>query len=109
MVRPPPPVVLFNDTFIEYHYPQIGVAAMEVLERAGFDVKVVTPQCCGRPMLSKGFLAETADNARANVDLLLAYAKQGVPIISCEASCIITLRDEYPDLLRDDRWHTVAR
>jgi Fe-S oxidoreductase len=46
--------------------------------------------------------------ARANVEALLPYAKRGVPIIGTEPSCLLTFRDEYPDLLRDEDAKTVG-
>ena len=95
-------VVLFNDTFMNYNYPQIGKAAVEVLERAGFSVSLANARCCGRPMISKGLLDKSRDLARHNVDLLYPYARRGIPIVGCEPSCLLTLRDEYPDLLRGE-------
>ncbi|MBW3633482.1 MAG: FAD-binding protein, partial [Chloroflexi bacterium] len=95
--------VYFHDTFAEYNYPRIGMAAVKLLEAAGFEVVVEERRaCCGRPMLSKGFVEEARKLARRNVDLLAAYAHQGIPIIGTEPSCILTLRDEYRDLLPDD-------
>ena len=47
-------VVLFNDTFMNYNYPGVGIAAVEILEAAGFNVITANPVCCGRPMISKG-------------------------------------------------------
>ena len=49
-------------------------------------------------MISKGMMDEAKANARHNVALLHAYAGNGVPIIGCEPSCLLTLRDEYPQL-----------
>ena len=102
------PVVLFNDTFMDYNYPQVGKAAVELLEAAGFRVTLANARCCGRPMISKGLLDEAANNARYNVDLLHAYAGQGIPIVGCEPSCLLTFRDEYPELLKDEKSRTVA-
>ncbi len=102
------PVVLFNDTFMDYNYPQVGKAAVELLEAAGFRVTLANARCCGRPMISKGLLDEAADHARYNVDLLHAYASQGIPIVGCEPSCLLTFRDEYPELLKDEKSRTVA-
>ena len=101
-------VVLFNDTFMDYNYPQVGEAAVELLEAAGFRVTLANARCCGRPMISKGLLDEAADHARYNVDLLHAYASQGIPIVGCEPSCLLTFRDEYPELLKDEKSRTVA-
>ncbi len=101
-------VVLFNDTFMDHNYPQVGIAAVEVLERAGFQVTLANAGCCGRPMISKGLLDKSKDQARRNVDLLYPYAERGIPIVGCEPSCLLTMRDEYPDLLQDDKSRLVA-
>ena len=95
--------VYFHDTFAEYNYPRIGMAAVTLLEAAGFEVIVEERRaCCGRPMLSKGLIEDARKLARRNVEVLANYAKQDVPIIGTEPSCILTLRDEYRDLLPDD-------
>ena len=103
--------VLFNDTFMNYNYPQVGIAAVELLERAGYEVVLANPStspsqgtvCCARPMISKGLLDKAKAHAQHNVDVLYPYAERGIPIVGCEPSCLLTLRDEYPDLLKDDR------
>ena len=102
-------VALFNDTFMNYNYPEIGIACVEVLEAAGFEVELVNAGCCGRPMLSKGLVKEAAQQARDNIDRLYALAEQGIPIVGCEPSCLLTLRDEYPELLQDERAQAVAQ
>ena len=101
-------VVLFNDTFMNYNYPQVGKAAVELLEAAGLRVVLANGGCCGRPMISKGMLDEASAHARANVDLLYPYAEQGIPIIGCEPSCLLTFRDEYPELVKDEKAQKVA-
>ena len=102
-------VVLFNDTFMNYNYPQVGVAAVELLEHAGYGVVLANAACCGRPMISKGLLDKSKAHAQHNVDLLYPYAAKGIPIVGCEPSCLLTLRDEYPDLLREGEDHEKAR
>ena len=97
------PVVLFNDTYLTYNYPELGRAAVKVLEAAGFEVALADKKCCGRPMISKGLLHKAKENAAYNVDRLVPYAEQGIPIVGLEPSCILTFRDEYPDLLDDPR------
>ena len=101
-------VVLFNDTFMNYNYPQVGKAAVELLEAAGFNVELANAGCCGRPMISKGMLSAAAEHARYNVDLLYHYAEAGVAIVGCEPSCILSFRDEYPEMLQDDKSRKVA-
>ena len=102
-------VVLFNDTFMNYNYPQVGIAAVELLERAGFRVVLADAWCCGRPMISKGLLDKSKAHAWQNVDLLYPYAEKGIPIVGCEPSCLLTLRDEYPDLLSEAEDHDKAK
>ena len=101
-------VVLFNDTFMNYNYPAVGIAAVELLERAGFEVVLANAKCCARPMISKGLLEKAREHALYNVELLYHYVEQGFPIVGCEPSCLLTLRDEYPGLLRDDKAKKVA-
>ena len=96
-------VVYFHDTFTTYNYPRIGLAAVKLLEAAGFEVIVEERRaCCGRPMLSKGLVSDARRVARKNVLLLAPYARAGYPIVGTEPSCILTLRDEYRDLLPGD-------
>lgn len=96
-------VVYFHDTFATYNYPEIGMAAVKLIEAAGFEAILEERRaCCGRPMLSKGLIEPARKNAKKNVGLLAEYAKRGIPIVGTEPSCILTLRDEYVDLLPDD-------
>ena len=101
-------VVLFNDTFMEYNYPAVGKAAVEVLEAAGFRVTLANAGCCGRPKISQGRMAAAQERARQVVELLYPYAARGVGIVGCEPSCVLTFRDEYPQFLKDDKSRLVA-
>jgi len=102
-------VVLFHDTFVTYNTPEIGRAAVELLEAAGYGVELVDKTCCGRPLISKGMLGEARSHAEWNVARLAPRAARGVPIVGLEPSCLLTLRDEYVDLLRSDDARQVAR
>jgi len=101
-------VVLLNDTYMNYNYPEIGKAAVALLEAAGLKVVLSDTKCCGRPMISKGMLDDATANAVSNIDQLYAYAEQGIPVIGCEPSCLLTFKDEYPQLVRDERAKKVA-
>jgi FAD/FMN-containing dehydrogenase/Fe-S oxidoreductase len=101
-------VVLFNDTFTTYNVPEIARAAVGVLEAAGYRVVLVDRKCCGRPLISKGMLAEAREHAAWNVERLAPYARRGVPIVGLEPSCLLTLRDETVDLVRTDDARAVA-
>ena len=101
--------VLFHDTFTDYYHPEAGRAAVRLLEALGYRVVLAErTTCCGRPAISKGLLPTATRWARRNVDALLPYAERGVPIVGTEPSCLLTFRDEYPDLLRDEASRTVA-
>ncbi len=96
-------VVLFLDTYTQFQYPEVGIAAVAVLEAAGYRVELVSEHvCCGRPMISKGLLEEAKVLAETNIQALAPYVEAGVPIIGLEPSCLITLRDEYPDFFPHD-------
>jgi FAD/FMN-containing dehydrogenase/Fe-S oxidoreductase len=101
-------VVLFHDTFNTYNTPGVAIAATRFLERAGYRVTLSEKRCCGRPMISKGMLAEARDNAAWNVERLFPLAEKGFAIVGLEPSCLLTLRDEYPELLRSEKAKIVA-
>ncbi len=96
------PVLLFVDTYMDFNFPGIGIAATDLLERAGFAVSLARNSCCGRPMISKGYLEMAARQARANLEILLPAARKGLPVVGCEPSCLLTFHREYPDLLAGD-------
>ena len=90
-------VVLMDDCFTTYNNPQVGRAAVRVLEAGGYRVELAGLGCCGRPAISKGLLPLGRSLARENVARLVDRARSGVPILGCEPSCLLTLVDEYRD------------
>jgi Fe-S oxidoreductase len=96
--------LLFPDTFANYYEPEVGLAAVELLRRAGCDVTLgpADLRCCSRPQISNGLLDEALANARHNVRRLYDWAAQGRPIAACEPSCLLTIKDDYPPLLRGE-------
>jgi Fe-S oxidoreductase len=110
--RPTPPTrgraVYFCDTWTNHYTPEVGIAAVRLLEAAGYEVVVPETECCGRPFLSKGLLAEVQGMAERNVGRLIAYADRDIPIIGSEPSCVSTLVDEYPQLVRSSEARRVA-
>jgi FAD/FMN-containing dehydrogenase/Fe-S oxidoreductase len=101
-------VVLFHDTFNNFNTPHVAIAATRFLEHSGYRVLLVEKRCCGRPMISKGMLGEAKNNAAWNVEQLAEYADNGVAIVGLEPSCLLTLRDEYPEFLRTTAARQVA-
>ena len=102
-------VVLLVDTFTEFYYPSIGRAAVNLLEAAGCDVILASTGCCGRPMISNGMLRQAQQLARTNIERLQGLAEEGTPIVGLEPSCVVTLKDEYPDLVPGAAAEAVAR
>ena len=93
-------VLLFNDTFTNYFHPEIGLAAAEVLERAGIGVDLGPTACCGRPLISQGLLAEARERGARSVRRLREAASHGKKIVVLEPSCLSALKDDIPALLR---------
>ncbi len=98
----PATVILFHDTWAEYNHPEIGQAAVQVLEAAGYNVRLAEGRaCCGRPLITGGQADKVRGWVDQNVALLAPFARQGLPIVGLEPSCILTLRDEYLELASD--------
>jgi len=92
-------VILFDDCFTTFNEPHIGRAAVEVLEAAGYTVELANPICCGRALISKGYLTKARDLAREQFPALAARVADGTPILGLEPSCVLTLADEWPELV----------
>ena len=91
-------VLLWDDTFARYHEPEIGIAAVTVLEAAGFEVQLVTGrQCCGRPAFSMGHLDKASLLGRHNLSLLEA-GDDSTPILFLEPSCYSMFAEDYREL-----------
>ena len=104
-----PSVVLFHDTFVTYLEPEIGQAATRVLESAGYSVGLADGRkCCGRPMLSEGAEDDARAAAEHNVRILAPIARQGIPIVGLEPSCVSMIRESYRDLVVGDDARLVA-
>jgi FAD/FMN-containing dehydrogenase/Fe-S oxidoreductase len=93
------PLTFLADSFTSFTEPAVGMAAIELLERAGWDVRLEDGGCCGRAAFSKGLLDQAARQASGLVD---ALAGTSGPIAGVEPSCLLTLRDEHRALLGDD-------
>ena len=91
-------VILWDDTFVRYHEPHIGIAAVKVLEALGFIVSLVQGRkCCGRPAFSQGNLEAAAVMGQHNLDLL-RQAGSDAPILFLEPSCYSMFVEDYREL-----------
>ena len=95
------PVVLFNDTYANYMEPGVGVAAVELLEAAGYSVTLANAGCCQRPRLSKGLVREAKQLGTQTLRNLDGFAREGLKIVCLEPSCASALVDDLPDLCDD--------
>ncbi|TQM38989.1 FAD-binding and (Fe-S)-binding domain-containing protein [Pseudonocardia cypriaca] len=93
------PLTFLGDSFTSFTEPAIGIAAIELLERAGWDVRLESNGCCGRAAFSKGMLDQAKRQASGLVD---ALAGTEGPIAGVEPSCVLTLGDEHRALLGAD-------
>jgi len=94
-------VILWDDTFVRYHEPHIGKAAVAVLEAAGFEVELIEDRaCCGRPAFSQGNLDRAARLGGHNLSLLDAKrrARRDTPILFLEPSCYSMFAEDYREL-----------
>ena len=91
-------VILWDDTFIRYHEPHIGIAAVKVLKALGFEVSLLKKRrCCGRPAFSQGNLDEAARLGGHNIELLRALDAD-VPVLFLEPSCYSMFIEDYREL-----------
>ncbi len=96
-------VVLFPDTFNNHLHTDVGVAAVEALEAAGW--QVVMPEghvCCGRPLYDYGFLDRAERYLHRSLDQLREWYREGIPIVGLEPSCVAVFKDELGKLLPED-------
>jgi Fe-S oxidoreductase len=102
-------VILWDDTFVRYHEPHIGIAAVKVLEALGFEV--ILPEgrrCCGRPAFSQGNLDKAADYGQHNI-ALLNQTNDNAPIVFLEPSCYSMFAEDYRELKIENTQKIAAR
>ncbi len=103
---PPAPrgrVVLWPDTFTNFFRPEVGRAAVRVLEDAGFEVDVPRAAvCCGRPLFDQGMLDTARWVLRRTVRVLAPRVEAGDPVVVLEPSCLSVFRDELRELFPGD-------
>ena len=97
------PVILWPDTFSNAFHPGVAKAAVEVLEDAGFEVRVPTqPVCCGLTWVSTGQLKVAKKVLSHTIDVLRDDIRAGVPVVGLEPSCTAVFRSDGVDLLPGD-------
>ncbi|MEO5998818.1 MAG: FAD-linked oxidase C-terminal domain-containing protein [Chitinophagaceae bacterium] len=94
-------VYLFCDEFTNFNDTAIGIKAILLLEKLGYEVIIPKHEESGRAWLSKGLLRKAKKIANKNVALLSPLITSETPLIGIEPSAILTFRDEYVDLADD--------
>ncbi len=102
-------VYLFCDEFTNYQDTTIGIKAMLLLERLGYEVIIPEHVESGRAHISKGLLRNAKQIAHHNLDFLANKITDATPLIGVEPSAILTFRDEYPDLVDENRLHAAKQ
>jgi len=98
-----PPVVLWPDTFNDYFHPETAIAAVEVLEAAGFAVRLPGRNvCCGRPLYDFGMLERAKKLLLETLDTLDREIADETPVVVLEPSCASVFRDEMLNLFPDN-------
>ncbi|MFB7364391.1 FAD-binding and (Fe-S)-binding domain-containing protein [Streptomyces hydrogenans] len=96
----PPALTLWPDTFTDHLAPEVGTAAVRVLEEAGLGVTLPPGRvCCGLTYVSTGRLGAARRVMRRTLDVM---ERETRPVVVLEPSCAATLRTDLPDLLPDD-------
>jgi len=95
-------VYLFNDEFTNYNESDIGIKAIMLLTRLGYEVKIPVHRESGRTFLSKGLVKASKKIAIQNVKLLKDIITEKTPLVGIEPSAILAFRDEYPELVDED-------
>ncbi len=96
------PVLLYKDTFTNHYAPEVGIAAARVLRASGHRVGLAPNLCCGRPLISKGFLGEATRLAEEATEQLYPLAERGKRFAFCEPSCLSAVKEDVPSLLRGE-------
>jgi FAD/FMN-containing dehydrogenase/Fe-S oxidoreductase len=95
-------VYLFADEFTNYNESEIGIKAIMLLEKLGYEAIIPRHRESGRTFLSKGLLGSARKLATANVMMLKDIVSEEAPLVGLEPSAILSFRDEYPDLVKPD-------
>jgi FAD/FMN-containing dehydrogenase/Fe-S oxidoreductase len=100
---PGDPVLLWVDTFTNAFSPEVGKAAVEVLEAAGCSVRIADSQiCCGLTWISTGQLDGARRQLRRTFDALGPALALGMPVVGLEPSCTAVLRSDAVELMPGD-------
>ena len=105
----PPKVILYIDEFTRYHEPELAEGMKQMLEYLGYEVLIPRLGESGRAAISKGCLKYARKKAIRNIRQLEKWISDEVPMVGIEPSCILSFRDEYPDLVPEKMRETAEK
>lgn len=91
-------VYLFADEFTNYNESDIGIKAVMLLERLGYEVIIPRHRESGRTFLSKGLIRSARKIAVRNILMLRDVITEERPLVGIEPSALLAFRDEYPEM-----------
>lgn len=96
-------IAYFHGCYVNYNYPQLGKDFVAVMNALGYGVNLLDKEkCCGVAMIVNGLIDGAKKHAVHNVSVLKKAADKGMKILTSSTTCVLTMRDEYPDLLKVD-------
>ncbi len=101
-------VYLFLDEFTQYEEPELVETFVRLMNRLGYEVIVPKHTESGRAAISKGCMRLARRYAEKNIRLLRDLVSDETPLVGIEPSCILTFRDEYPELVANGEWREAA-
>lgn len=96
------PVYLFCDEFTNFNDTHIGIKTVQLLHKLGYEVTIINHPESARAWMSKGLLRKARNFAEENVRIFSTVINNNVPLLGVEPSAILSFRDEYPDLVREE-------
>ncbi len=95
-------IVIFADTYINYHEPQIGIAAIKFLDGLGYKVNVLNTGGSKRPLISNGFLRKAKKYSDKIITKMSNFIEKDMPIVVIEPGAYSALTKDIPDLIDDE-------
>lgn len=93
----------FHGCYVNYNYPQLGKDFVKVMNAIGYGVNLLEKEkCCGVALISNGMIPQAKKNAEHNVKALTKGYREHGKIITTSSTCTLTMKDEYPHLLKVD-------
>jgi Fe-S oxidoreductase len=101
-------VAFFNDEFTNYNDVEVGMKAILLLQKLGYQVIFPEHLESGRTYISKGLVRTAKRIANKNIEMLFPVIKENIPLIGIEPSAILSFKDEYPDLATSENKEKAA-